>query len=416
MKRLRLVLFSALALALAGGLIVGLVSEPEVQYEGVPLSRWLADLQSESAETRVAAAYALARIEVPSEKVVPYLGRSLNDAHDDVRLEAVRSLRELGGPANLAALPALTEALQDSTVNVRFQTLWLLSELGLEARSSAPGLIDMLSNDRDPRIRAFAVYVAGAAAPGDAAVISALAAALENDLDKDVRLAVLDAFADMGLKGAATTDALRAALANDERLTLQVRAGEVLVALEGEGARDEVDSALEQARDRRFRFQFQGDIALALSMLREVQPPGCDLRGDSDLRTLARFSTERVAWSGALSAVRDGAPNLVWEESTQGRIRVGGDGDLSNDAVLHGVALTRLVNEGKTRLRNCVAVELPSGEHAVVYPPDRPRSRQEEIARVLDAVNAGDTVVFVRGPDEDGRWVAESVLTRASWE
>lgn len=97
-------------------------------------------------QVQVVAAYALGKIAVPTESVVPALADIVKDTNKagDVRYSAARALGHIG-PAAQAAIPALLEAIQGGDENVRFAAAEALAQIGASG-DAVPILIEALDD------------------------------------------------------------------------------------------------------------------------------------------------------------------------------------------------------------------------------------------------------------------------------
>lgn len=89
----------------------------EPEFDGRPLSSWVADLKALAPQSRNAAAYAISGMGPAAKAAVPALIEALNDPEASVRFPVCIALREIG-PEAKDAVPALTKALDDRNDDV----------------------------------------------------------------------------------------------------------------------------------------------------------------------------------------------------------------------------------------------------------------------------------------------------------
>jgi HEAT repeat protein len=89
----------------------------EPEFDGRPLSSWVADLKGTAPQTRNAAAYAISGMGPAAKSAVPALIAALDDPEPVVRFPVCIALREIGPDAK-EAVPALTKALDDRNDDV----------------------------------------------------------------------------------------------------------------------------------------------------------------------------------------------------------------------------------------------------------------------------------------------------------
>lgn len=116
-RRIALGVLLATLVVLAGTLmvLVGTGSAQPARHDGRTLAEWQADLASPAPATRQRAVAALAAF---GAEGVPPLATALGDAYPEVRLEATRSLGQLG-PVAHPAIPALAKTMKDPITYVR---------------------------------------------------------------------------------------------------------------------------------------------------------------------------------------------------------------------------------------------------------------------------------------------------------
>lgn len=135
--------------AIALAIIVGVVGVMRVTAEflGLPFMFQVMELVDDRAEERVALARSLPTIEAESE-----LRRLLRDGDCQTRLQALRSLEELG-PDAAPAVPELVDVLEEEVhATMVPEASNTLGKLGPAARSAVPRLVE-LQRTGDPKWR-----------------------------------------------------------------------------------------------------------------------------------------------------------------------------------------------------------------------------------------------------------------------
>jgi HEAT repeat protein len=89
----------------------------EPEFDGRPLSAWIADLKAPAPYSRNIAAYAISGMGAEGAPAIPALIAALDDPEAVVRFPVCVALREIG-PAAKDAIPALTKALDDHNDDV----------------------------------------------------------------------------------------------------------------------------------------------------------------------------------------------------------------------------------------------------------------------------------------------------------
>lgn len=102
-------------------------------------------LTSTSAETRIAAAWALAAVGREAKPAVPALTAAARDSVLRARAFAFVALREIGPPAARAALPAVRESLADDAPGIRAEAI--ATVLALDSMEAIPDLVRMLRDE-----------------------------------------------------------------------------------------------------------------------------------------------------------------------------------------------------------------------------------------------------------------------------
>ena len=131
-------------------------NKPEPEYEGKPLSRWVADTKDKDSMVRIAAALALGR-SVPRRRQPSRPSRKCSGTK--MSKFGWPLLRRWGrsGPEAGRALPALANLFKDKNPQVRYNAVWASKTIG---RLSIPTLTEFL-NDEDCQIRLATTLVLG---------------------------------------------------------------------------------------------------------------------------------------------------------------------------------------------------------------------------------------------------------------
>jgi len=180
-----------------GGRAVG----PHTQYQGKPLSHWIAQTRDEDRRFRQEAVEALAAMGPEAKAAIPALTEALRDKDPEVRKRALKALGKMG----VDAISALAAAIGDMHADVSWRAAAnALENVGADA---IPALTKAL-HDSDPHVKAFAAV--GLGKVGQAA-IPALTEALR-DPDHEVRCYAAFAFPVMGADAKPAIPALKEAL------------------------------------------------------------------------------------------------------------------------------------------------------------------------------------------------------------
>lgn len=190
-------------------------SEP--QYDGQPLSYWLAQSKSGSSDARTAAAWRLGVIRPPA---ISALAQLLRDPEWDVRYSAIGGLRNAGA----AGVPVLVEALRDATLQVRNNArspaslqMDVIQALGsLKAQAAIPALTKLL-NDPQWDVRMTAAWSLGLIGPAANTALPALEP-LFNDENREVRFAAISALGGIGPAAKAEMPLLATSLRDQDGL------------------------------------------------------------------------------------------------------------------------------------------------------------------------------------------------------
>ncbi|MBI3411550.1 MAG: HEAT repeat domain-containing protein [Planctomycetes bacterium] len=189
-------------LALATGLLTD--PNPQIRHAAVDFLEYLeADATSAIPQlshslsdpdrfVRWAAARAIGNISLDKADVaVPALAKLLGDLDLSIRIEAARTLTQMGARA-AAAVPALARAVADGDVEGREAAMDALESVGAEAgKSAVPQLVEVMTHP-DPRVRRAAAKTLGSFGSAAAAAIPTLRRALGDD-DQEVRVNAGDA-------------------------------------------------------------------------------------------------------------------------------------------------------------------------------------------------------------------------------
>ncbi len=181
---------------------------PEAARAVEPLKKVLQE-RPENEYVRGAAAWALGRIAVRRDTIVPLLGETLGSGHLSVRRNSSRALGSLGSAAKPATV-GLIGLLDDDDATVRVHAAEALWRIDRHARA-IPALVQMTRWPRGPGPYQAVAALGRIGSPTDAA-ISALVAALRH-ADADVRRAAVRA---LGQLGPAAISALEQTLAGPD--------------------------------------------------------------------------------------------------------------------------------------------------------------------------------------------------------
>ena len=163
------------------------LNKPEPEYEGKPLSRWVAETKDEDERVRIAAARALGKIGLAA---VPALTQLLTDKDEGVQMVAATLLGKIG-PDAMTAVPALTQLLKDNNKWVRMNAALALGEIGHEAKTATPALMELLQ-ENNGTVRQAAAWALGKIGPEAKSAVPALMQLL-TDKDERVRVAASQA-------------------------------------------------------------------------------------------------------------------------------------------------------------------------------------------------------------------------------
>jgi HEAT repeat protein len=168
--------------------------------DNMPASYYVRALQSPDPKTRQEAAKILGTIDgAEGRALVPALARALEDADDQVRVNAALALYKIGPDAR-EAVPALIVALRDKENRVRMDAAMTLFRIGPDAREAVPALIAAMQAAENKTsimsigvtIRAEAAQALGRIGPDAREAVPALRDALRDD-DPAMRSAAQDA-------------------------------------------------------------------------------------------------------------------------------------------------------------------------------------------------------------------------------
>ncbi|HIE28284.1 TPA: hypothetical protein EYP66_13450 [Candidatus Poribacteria bacterium] len=155
------------------------------------------------------------------QQLVSELAKALRNESEEVRLNIVEVLKEIGQPA----VPALTEALSDESEKVREKAADAIGDIGEKAQAAVPALIEML-NDVSEEVRVEAADALGDMRASSQEAISALIKAL-SDESKDLRRIAAEALGNIGEPAKDAVPALMEVL-NDESEAVRRKAIEAL--------------------------------------------------------------------------------------------------------------------------------------------------------------------------------------------
>jgi len=136
-------------------------------------------LDDPSARVRGAAAWALGHFPLEARVLVPALRAALADRAAPVRAGAAWSLGEIGPEAGEESARLLTVALRDPDAGVRRRAGAALTDVAVRCRACLPELIEVAASPEHPG-RAAAAWAMGAMGPAAAPAVDALLAALRD--------------------------------------------------------------------------------------------------------------------------------------------------------------------------------------------------------------------------------------------
>ena len=122
---------------------------------------------SDNPVLQLASVWALVQIDPTNEEYVklaiPQLVTALDNKRPQIRLEAARTLAQLG-PKSKSAVPALQKKLTDEDPDVRRESLAALAEIGTESSAAVPDIVKLADKD-GTEIRPLACYALGRIGP-----------------------------------------------------------------------------------------------------------------------------------------------------------------------------------------------------------------------------------------------------------
>ncbi|MFO0847407.1 MAG: HEAT repeat domain-containing protein [Gemmataceae bacterium] len=331
------------------------LSAGEPEFQGRPMSQWLAILkEDDTPRRRRAAAVALGQIGSANPEtlpvILPALGRAIRqDASPVVRqqataaiglqkaedaapaardlAEALRSERDAGvkrelagvlGRLGRAAKPGvgpLTATLSDPDARVRAAAADALGRIGPDAASAAPDLLKLFKDAEKP-VRQAAVFAVGRVSPEDVAgAAKALVGVLTGEKDADLRREAIGSLAFVGDRSPETVRAVAGVLA-DPAVEFRLTAATTLAKFGPAGrlAETELKRAASADADKQVRVNaVQALSAVAGSDVSQLIPFLADrLKHDADFEVRVAVA-ERLGSFG--SAGRPALPALRQAQS-----------------------------------------------------------------------------------------------------
>ncbi len=129
----------------------------EPRYKGLPLTKWIEQLQDKDALVRQEALEALATLGSKAAPAAPAVVKALDDPIPAVRMAALNALGKLG-PAAKEAVPVLTRGMKDRNMEYRLAAIRVLGTIGTAARDAVPAMAEALKRsgcstplDSDPQ-------------------------------------------------------------------------------------------------------------------------------------------------------------------------------------------------------------------------------------------------------------------------
>jgi HEAT repeat protein len=226
------------------------VANQRPEYQGKPLSHWIARAKRPEPKARFEALQALTQMAIRSEPARKVLEQAV--ATERSRLEGALRILEATGPHAKAAVPALARLIQDRTEDrySRRGVVSFLGKMGAEAGEAVPALTASL---RDPEglIRAAA---ARALAEMGALAKPAIPVFVEmlRDPEAEVRFAATEVLRRKDLHSEEAVPELMRLL-QDQDPWVQVRAAETLCRMGPETAKLATGVLIESVRDPQFR-------------------------------------------------------------------------------------------------------------------------------------------------------------------
>ncbi len=151
-------------------------------------------VQSSDSTTQVAAIEELATRGAKAAKAVPALVNTFAQDNEEVRLNAMLALGEIGK----AAVPALKKQFTAGDENIRLYAVWGIGLIGEEAKEASQDVVRLLA-DKNDDVRRKAAYALGRINPDPKAAVSVLTEALK-DKNQDVRQAATTSLTTFGAK------------------------------------------------------------------------------------------------------------------------------------------------------------------------------------------------------------------------
>ena len=182
-----MLLFFALLTFLAGWPIDGATADSGVSAMQ-EISNWSADLQSDVAAVRLAAARRLAVAGEDARPAAVALVRATGDAQEEIAEHAVAALEELGPPSG-DDMAQLVELLEEAHDDVAYWAATLLGRLGADAAPATDALAGALNPRRALAVRERAAWALGRIGPQAAGAVAALETAAAEEHARLRRLA-----------------------------------------------------------------------------------------------------------------------------------------------------------------------------------------------------------------------------------
>lgn len=186
---------------------------------------------SHDGEIRLGAVRALRQLGEQLQWTLPLLQRSLKqvaleEREQAIRTEAVEALSQHIGPHAGLQIGALVEALRDELPSVRLGATRALAELGPRGFPAIPGLIHLSQWDHDPAVRVHAAVAIWKIDRRDRIAVPVLVRSLREP-DECLRWVAADCLGDIGADAVDAAPALQAALKDTYRTPLVKQALEL---------------------------------------------------------------------------------------------------------------------------------------------------------------------------------------------
>jgi len=185
------------------------------EYEGRSARSWARDLKDPDGPTRSRAIFAVGTVGEPES--APVLAEIMTtDPDGNARAEASLAISKIKG-AGKKVVPELARALKDDELLVRMNAARTLFQIGVDARPAVPALIEALHDERNEAhqdrfvntIQEIVALALGRATAGTDEGVAALTEALESARTNPVRGTICRALGDVGPQAAPALPLIR---------------------------------------------------------------------------------------------------------------------------------------------------------------------------------------------------------------